>query len=265
MNTLSSTLPDSPPRDHLATGAGLIALGVYLNIPYTALAMMFDYPDILRRPAGEILARFAAGGTGLVLVWYAFVLAALALIPLALGASRTLRFGGWAAASGVLAGGFQALGLARWVFVVPWLAETAADPATSPAGREAVFMVFEGLHRFAGVAIGEHLGQLATAAWAAALSLGWRRSAEAGPAESALGLGAAALILIGLLEGFGTVLPFALDAFGLATMSGYLVLSVWMVVAGWRLVRPAFTLKRRIRSQLPPEREMPAGSVRSSV
>ena len=265
MNTPSSTLPEPAParRGHLATGTGFIALGVYLNIPYTALALMFDYPDILRRPAGEILARFAAGGTGLVLVWYAFVAAALALIPLALGASRTLRFGGWAATAGVLAGVFQALGLARWVFVVPWLAETAADPATSPAAREAVFAVFEALHRFAGVAVGEHLGQLATAAWAAALSLGWRRSGQAGPAESALGLGAAGLILIGLAEGFGTVLPVALDAFGLATLAGYLVLSVWMVVAGWRLVRPALTFKRRSRSL--PGREMPAASVRSSV
>lgn len=46
------------------TGALLITGALLVNLPYSLLIMNFDYPDILRQPAGEILSRFAAGGPG---------------------------------------------------------------------------------------------------------------------------------------------------------------------------------------------------------
>lgn len=58
-------------------GAGAIALSIGFNVPYALLASTFDYPTILRRPAGEVLLAFAAGGADLVLVWYAFFLSAV--------------------------------------------------------------------------------------------------------------------------------------------------------------------------------------------
>lgn len=36
---------------------------------YANLATVYDYPDILRRPAAEALSRFAEGGTMLILVF----------------------------------------------------------------------------------------------------------------------------------------------------------------------------------------------------
>ena len=50
----------------------LIVGAILVNIPYSLLIMNFDYPDILRLPTGEILTRFAAGGTGLIWTWLAF-------------------------------------------------------------------------------------------------------------------------------------------------------------------------------------------------
>ena len=94
--------------------------------------MIFDYPDILRRPPNQIFAAFAAGGGGeLVLTWYAFVLAALLFVPVsmayALGSGR-LKTGAElamaAAIIGALAGLLQAMGLLRWVLVVPGLVAT---------------------------------------------------------------------------------------------------------------------------------------------
>jgi len=74
-----------------ALGTATIALAILFNLPYALLAASFDYPAILRHPPAEVLARFAAGGAGLVLTWYAFALAALALTPLAIGLSVTPR------------------------------------------------------------------------------------------------------------------------------------------------------------------------------
>jgi hypothetical protein len=56
------------------------------NLCFAMLARGFDYPDILRRPTAEVLTRFRAGGTHLVLLWWAFALTAvLWLIALGVG------------------------------------------------------------------------------------------------------------------------------------------------------------------------------------
>ena len=44
-----------------------IALAIIFNVPYAILATSYDYPDVLRRPAGEALNLFAAGGGDLIL------------------------------------------------------------------------------------------------------------------------------------------------------------------------------------------------------
>ena len=50
------------------TGLAAAALAVAFNVPYALLTARFDYPDILRQPAAEVLAAFHAGGPGLVLI-----------------------------------------------------------------------------------------------------------------------------------------------------------------------------------------------------
>src|SRR5690242_10784104 len=116
------------------TGASAIVLAIVFNIPYAILATTYDYPGVLRRPAGEALDLFAAGGAPLILTWHGFALAALALAPLAIALSLTPSrvaekpaHAIGAAIMGALAGFAQAIGLWRWVFVVPGLARTHAD------------------------------------------------------------------------------------------------------------------------------------------
>ncbi|MEO6826137.1 MAG: hypothetical protein ABI255_11225 [Microbacteriaceae bacterium] len=67
----------------LVTAALLIALPIAFNAAFALLAVKFDYPDILRRPTGEILERFRRGGSALVPLWWAFAMTALLLAPLA--------------------------------------------------------------------------------------------------------------------------------------------------------------------------------------
>ena len=64
-------------------GALLIGLPIAFNVFFLALARLFDYPSVLRSPAGVVLSRFLAGGLRLKLVWYGFMLTAVLLAPLA--------------------------------------------------------------------------------------------------------------------------------------------------------------------------------------
>jgi hypothetical protein len=150
-------------------GLVLILLPIAFNVAFGLLSARFDYPDVLRKPTHEVLARFREGGRSLVLLWWAFALTALALAPAvvllsdAIGdADSTLL--AVATVTGVLAALVQLLGLIRWPFLVPYLARVAAEPGASEARQEAVDIVFQAFNRYLGVAVGEHLGYLLTGA-----------------------------------------------------------------------------------------------------
>jgi len=147
----------------------LIALPIAYNALFGLLAARFDYPDILRRPTEEILERFRSGGAPLIRLWEAFMLTALAftVVPALLAAELNGADPGLLLA-GALVGGFaglvQALGLLRWGFVVPHLARRHAAAETD-AERAAQRAIFDALHRYLGVGVGEHLGYLLTGVW----------------------------------------------------------------------------------------------------
>jgi len=139
-------------------GLVLIVLPIAFNVAFGLLAARFDYPDVLRKPTHEVLARFREGGRSLVLLWWAFALTALALAPAvvllsgAIGdADGTLL--AVATVTGVLAALVQLLGLIRWPFLVPYLARVAAEPGASEARQEAVDIVFQAFNRYLGVAV----------------------------------------------------------------------------------------------------------------
>jgi Domain of unknown function (DUF4386) len=145
-----------------AAGVFLIGVPLAFNGAFAALAARFDYPDVLRKPTREVLARFRAGGTSLQLLWWAFALTALLLAPLVVLFSAALPEAdatllSVATTLGVLAAAVQFLGLIRWPFLVPFLAEQEDS--------EAVDLVFQAFNRYLGVAVGEHLGYLLTGAW----------------------------------------------------------------------------------------------------
>lgn len=124
-----------------AAGAFCIFLPLAFNAFFFLLGRSFEYPDILRRPTGEILSRFQAGGVTLKLHWYGFMLTAVLLAPLAILLGQVLARDGLeivpvATTIGVLAAIVQFLGLARWPFLVPELARTYADSASNQATRK---------------------------------------------------------------------------------------------------------------------------------
>ena len=58
----------------------LIVTPLWFNTTFRLAERAVRVPDILRRPAGEILERFHAGGASLILLWWAFMLSGLLLI-----------------------------------------------------------------------------------------------------------------------------------------------------------------------------------------
>lgn len=228
----------------IALGMTTLVFAIAFNIPFSLLGFIFDYPAVLRRPAGEVLSLFHAGGATLVLTWHAFALAALALVPLAIALSirsdRLARFPALtigAAIAGSLAGLTQAIGLWRWVFVIPGLSRDYIDPATTEATRLAAEQTFTVLNLYGGVAIGEHIGQLLTALFVLLLSLvQWR---DAWRITASIGFMAAAAIACGTTEGLMIALGQPGDLFGLITIAGFLGLTVWLISTGIALLRHA--------------------------
>jgi hypothetical protein len=227
-------MPISPNR---VLGLSAIALAILFNIPYAILASTFDYPDILRRPAGEVLDTFAAGGPSLILTWHAFALAALALIPLTLALSltpsRMARAPGLAVSAavlGALAGLAQAIGLWRWVFVIPQLARAHAMPGAPSEVMRSTEAMFEMLNSYGGVAIGEHLGQLLTALFV--LTLARLQLSEGARITALAGFSTAAAISFGTTEGLALALGRSGDLFALGTIAGFLGLTLWLILTG---------------------------------
>ena len=216
-----------------ATGIAAIALAVAFNVPFSVLASIFDYPDVLRRPAGEALDMFAAGGPVLIVVWYSFMLTALALAVLAPALAVTKRriaehpgLAISAAVTGALAGLAQAIGLSRWVFAVPALAQAHADPAQAAAAESA----FQLLTAWGGVAIGEHLGQLMTAAFVFQVALMQR--GEGARIASPVGLLSAVLLVAGSGEGLALALGQSGEKFAMTTIAGFMGLTLWLITTG---------------------------------
>jgi hypothetical protein len=233
-------------RTLLGLAALLLAIG--FNLPFALLAARFDYPDILRHPAGEVLQSFAAGGPGLVLTWYAFALSAVALgifaPALALSTADWTRSPGLAVAAalaGALAGLAQAIGLFRWVFAVPGMAAAYVEPGADAATRAALAAGFDLMNRWGGVAVGEHLGQILTLLWVAlAARQAWTLRQRLSRPGAVLATLAVAGIGVGLGEGLAVALGTEAPLLAMATVAGFIALSLWLVVLGAGLIAHPF-------------------------
>ncbi len=216
----------------------LILTPIAFNVFFTLLSVTFEYPDILREPTGYVLQHFDAGGSALVAIWYGFMLTAVLFVPLAVMVHKVLEredtpYMAVATAFGVVAGVVQFLGLVRWPFLVPYLADVYLDPASSGAARESVAVVFEAFNQYAGVGVGENLGYLFTGLWTVLVALAMFGSPL--PFRrwlSLLGMVSAAGIFIGTLE------PAGFEPAADIVVVGYILWSIWLALTGVVLLFP---------------------------
>ena len=194
---------------------------------YVGLVTFFDFPDILREPVDVYLDRFLEYEALVVFCYALFMWSQVAFVAVVLAIREHLNDAGsaWLRAGtflGVIAGFAQAIGFSRWAFVVPQLAKSFD---TTP---EVTLVVIDMLHRFAGIAVGEHLFFCFEALWAGTLGIHLlQTSGDARISRSGACLLLVIAGLIGLysLEQFGGVF----SILGPVNIMAHAALLLWLV------------------------------------
>jgi hypothetical protein len=227
-----------------ATGALFVVGAAAFAAAATVLSSTFDWPDILREPAGVVLPAVTAGGPGLVWTWfatgwtYALLAVPILLLPAVLGRrdDPVLRAATAVGATSVL---LSLIGFLRWVFVVPPLARSYAtgDPIT----QAAVDAAWTAQHQFGGALVGEHLGQLLAIGWSLTLSVIILRSRVLPLWLGASGLVVSALYLLNQGDVLATAIP-GFPVWDLAGLFGSTGWGLWVAALGVTiLLRPVQT------------------------
>jgi Domain of unknown function (DUF4386) len=221
------------------TGLLLIIGAIGVLIPYTILTMTFEYPDILRQDAGTILTKFHEGGSSLILTWWTFAILGLPLliayIRIGQQFEERLSFIKWVTTLGVISIIVQLIGLLRWVFVIPVIANNyvvAVDAAT----KEAAIMSFKTVHQLGGVLLGEYIGQLFTIAWTIMISYAFIKLKYFPKWISWLGILASVIYLLAQAELFATVIP-GFPVWDMAGFIGSTLWLIWLIISGILFIR----------------------------
>jgi hypothetical protein len=217
------------------TGLLLMIVPIAFNATFFLLQRAFEYPDILRKPTDYVLRRFKEGGAPLRRLWYVFAFSAILFTPVPVMVHQVFQpdtpwYLAVGTAMGVLAGAVQFLGLIRWPFLVPTLADMYTQPDATQATRDSVVVVFQAFHRYVGVAIGEHLGYIFTSTWTILLCIAMIATGVVNPLFGWLGIIPALGVLIGVFEETGFKLAGVINAIS------YILWSVWLIAFGIALL-----------------------------
>ena len=244
----------SLPAFRRVTGALFVVGAIAFAAAATVLSSTFDWPDILREPAGVVLPAFAAGGPSLVWTWfatgwtYAILAVPILLLPAVLGRrdDPVLRVATYVGATSVL---LSLIGFLRWVFVVPPLAHAyVTGDATTRAAVGAAWMA---QHQFGGALLGEHLGQLLAIGWSVTLSVIIVRSRVLPRWLGAAGLVVSAIYLFNQGDILATAVP-GFPVFDLAGLIGSTGWGLWVAVLGVTVLLSA------IRAPMPANGDIPS-------
>ena len=213
-------------------GSLLITGAIALFIPYNILIAIFDYPDILRQDTATVLTKFHEGGSRLIWTWFAFAMTGIPLLPAYILIGQKLEdktsIARIATTIGVIGLIVQMIGLLRWTFVVPVLSDTFMN-ATDEATRAAAVVAFKTIHQFAGVLLGEHLGQLFTIAWTVMISIVLQRLKVIPDWVSYFAYVASAIYLLAQAELLATAIP-TLLVWEAAGFVGSTLWLIWLVI-----------------------------------
>jgi len=221
-------------------GSLLITGAIALFIPYTVLTIIFEYPVILRQDTATILTKFNQGGSRLIFTWFAFAITGIPLIPAYIllgqkleGKTRMARMATNIGVAGLIV---QMIGLLRWTFVVPVLASTYIHAGADEATKAAAIVAFKTIHQFAGVILGEHLGQLFTITWTVIVTLCFAKLKLVSKWVNWLGYISSFIYLLAQGELFSTVIP-GIPVWGMAGFIGSTLWLAWLVTVGVIFVR----------------------------
>ncbi len=236
------------------TGGSFVTGALAFGAAATVLSSTFNWPDVLREPAGVVLPAFVAGGSSLVWTWfatawtYAILIVPIVLLPAVLGrrSDPVLRVATFVGATSVV---LSLIGFLRWVFVVPPLARsyTSGDDTT----RAAVDAAWTAQHQFGGALLGEHLGQLLAIAWSVTLSVVILRTHVLPRWLGVTGLVVSALYLTNQGDILATAVP-GFPVWDLGGLVGSTSWGLWVAALGVVvLLRPAQAASAAPRRDVP--------------
>ncbi len=220
------------------TVALLVLEPVLMYLAFFVLNSAINWPGSLGEPASVNLPLITEQRSAVTLGYSAYLLFQLLILPLSLMLYFVLKERGVASPLLAVSAGFGvasaitgALGIVRWLFLMPFLADLYLDPSASQATREAVNVAYIAFNEYAG-GVGELLGVSLTGAfWVGLVGVALLRSGRFPRWLGALGLLAAALLLPGLLSVIG------IDVGALFAVIGGNVRLVWMLALAVVLMR----------------------------
>src|SRR4051794_26207824 len=156
-------MPNTQRHSRIA-GWSLILAAVGFMIAFSYLAARFGYPDVLDGQAGDVLPSLLSLGAMGRIVWGAYAVLPLLLIPASIAAYELLapsspRVMRVARAAGVIAAIAMFLGLVRWPTLQWALAESWTT--ASAIDRASIADRFAALNLYLGNFTGELLGEIA--------------------------------------------------------------------------------------------------------
>lgn len=158
--------------EYRVTAATIIIHVLILSVGFNILAVVFEFPEILRESADYRLTLFIENSSIIVPVYYFLALTGFTQIILSVMLHQSFNEGKntlllMATLFGVLTGIFQVMGFIRWPIVIPFIAKAME----SDIPLETIAFVEGAFNRYAGMAIGEHLGFLCQATWTTLVGL----------------------------------------------------------------------------------------------
>jgi hypothetical protein len=212
------------------TIALLVLEPLLMYLAFFVLSGAIGWPASLGEPASVNLPLITEERGAVVLGYGVYLAYSLLILPLSVmlyfvvrkdrEASPLLAV---AVAVGVVSALARALGIGRWLFAMPFLAEIYLDPSSGEATREAISVAYVALNEYAG-GVGELLGVSLTGAfWVGLVSVAMLRSGRFPRWLGFLGLLAGLLLLSGMLSVVG------LDVGLISAVIGGNVLLAWML------------------------------------
>lgn len=220
------------------TGILFILGAIGVLVPYTILTITFEYPDILRQDTGVVLTKFHTGGNSLILTWWLFAILGLPMVvaykQMGKQLERLSQSVSWLTTLGVIGLITQMVGLLRWTFVVPVLARNyyTGDAVMKEISKG----LFQVVHQYGGVVMGEHVGQLFTIIWVVGITRVMQVNKLVSDWIIWLGYVSSLVYLFAQAELFATVIP-GFPVWDLAGFLGSSLWLIWIIVMGVVLIR----------------------------
>lgn len=230
MTTATPTAMITPARRKRIPGTSLLLLLQFATMwgAFFILAPTINWPASLGEPPAVIFPLILDQSVAVFAGYLSYLVHALALIPLAILLRDSLKLDGAVGTTvvtlGVLAGFAKALGITRWLFLMPELALAYTDPAATAAEQAAISAVYVAFNAYAG-GIGELMGVgLFAGIWTTVISATLVRKGDR--LLGLAGYGAAALLLSTLPSVVGIESPLMLTLSGILWQFWTLALAI---------------------------------------